>query len=159
MGGAKFWARSAQNIGSNGALLGKCDIFGQENELLNQFLHKNQGSNWGGGDRGLGHCTISENPKVGHCTKPLKPGFKAFLGPFKLKDFLAAPLAPQNVKNAHFWAEKWATEWNFRRLTRRKWATLRFLVTPPFGWSPPSIRSLVYTIIIGLFKNCLWKGY
>ena len=30
----------------------------------------------------------SENPKVGHCTKPLKPGFKAFLVPFKLLNFL-----------------------------------------------------------------------
>ena len=97
----------------------------------------------GGGDRGLGHCTISENPKVGHCTKPLKSGFKAFLGPFKLKNFLAAPSAPQNVKNAHFWAQKWATERNFRRLRRRKWATVRLLVTPPpFGRSPHSIPGI-----------------
>ena len=30
----------------------------------------------------------SENPKVGHCTKLLESGFKAFLEPLKLKIFL-----------------------------------------------------------------------
>ena len=93
-----------------------------------------------GGDRGLGHGSISENPKWVTYRDAQKWRFFAFLGYFWWKFFLRRLWCRKDVHVGSFFAQKGATFQIFRQLRRRKMGHLSILATPL--WLVPPSKSI-----------------
>ena len=107
------------------------------------YIYSYQGSIWGGSDRGLGHRSISENPKWVTYQIVQIWRFYTILGYFWRKYFLRRLWHSKNVENWPIFAQKWVTFQNFWRLRRRKVGHFSIQVTPPFGRSLPPNRALI----------------
>ena len=81
------------------------------------------------GDLGSGHGSIFENPKWFTYRNAQKRPFGVFKV-FLAKNFLRRFRHRKNVQNHSFFAQKWVTFHNFRRLRHRKVGDLSIWVTP-----------------------------